>query len=199
MDVVFSVHYPLTGRRAPLKALPPSARNRIWICARSRRRGVDLLHVSDDRPLLFAAIDFRARGVRRRRRRTVGRRLARGRAGLGVGARRYVTHARRPCRVGRRGLLRGLAGRRGTRLVHGAIIQAIEHDTQHNCDGDGVHCDLGAAGGTFGKLRISLQLIVGLFRRTPHFLVTPASTMGIVRIGLVCHACVPPVAPQLSG
>ena len=50
-----------------------------------------LLHVvSDDRPLLFAAIDFRTCGFRRRRRRTVGRRRARGRAGLGVGARRYA-------------------------------------------------------------------------------------------------------------
>jgi hypothetical protein len=110
---------------------------------------IDLLHVvSDDRPLLFAAIDLSTCGFRRRRRRTVGHRRARGRAGLGVGGRRYVTHARRPCRVGRLGLLRGLAGRRGARLVHGVIIQAIEYDTQHNCDGYSVHCDLGAAGGT---------------------------------------------------
>ena len=49
-------------------------------------------------------------------------------------------------------------------------------------------------GGTLGELGIGLQLIVA----TPHFLFTPARTMAIVRIGLVCHEFVPPVAQRIG-
>ena len=115
-----------------------------------------------------------------------------------LAAGRHVTHARRRRRVGRACVCAVWFGGEVPAWFTRGVVQAIEQRAQHHRDGDREHRDLGAAGGTLGELGIGLQLIVETVEAglMADFFFAQAGAVGIVRIGLVCHEWVPPLAPQ---